>query len=133
MKYFSFIFLLISLSVYAQKPKAKASFVSGKTLYAKHCLACHQPDGEGVPHLNPPLIATSYVTGDKQKLIKWVLQGSVENVPIDGKTYTNNMPAQAYLKDKEIASILTYIRSNFGNKASAISEAEVTSIRAVTK
>ncbi len=74
-----------------------------------------------------------YVTGDKKKLIQWVLKGSVENVPIDGKYYSNNMPAQNYLKDEEIAGILTYIRNSFGNKASAITPTEVKNIRAVTK
>ena len=83
--------------------------------------------------MNPPLINTSYVTGDKAKLVEWVLKGSTENVPIDGKYYSNNMPPQATLKDEEIADILTYIRNSFGNKASAITAAEVKSIRAVTK
>ena len=83
--------------------------------------------------MNPPLINTSYVTGDKTKLVQWVLTGSTENVPIDGKYYSNNMPPQAYLKDDEIADILTYIRNSFGNKASAITPAEVKDIRAITK
>jgi mono/diheme cytochrome c family protein len=83
--------------------------------------------------MNPPLIKTSYVSGDKKKLIQWVLRGSVENVPIDGKTYSNNMPSQAYLKDEEIADILTYIRTSFGNKASAVTPADVKNVRAITK
>ena len=82
---------------------------------------------------NPPLINTSYVSGDKKKLIQWVLKGSVENIPIDGKTYSNNMSPQATLKDEEIADILTYIRSSFGNKASAITAMDVKSVRAITK
>jgi len=106
---------------------------SGKKLYEQYCLTCHQANGGGVPKMNPPLIKTSYVTGDKKKLIQWVLKGSVENVPIDGKYYSNNMPAQNYLKDEEIAGILTYIRNSFGNKASAITPTEVKNIRAVTK
>lgn len=99
----------------------------------KYCLACHQADGSGVPRLNPPLINTSYVLGDKAKLITWVLQGSLEKVPIDGEYYTNNMPAQDYLTDQQIADVLTYVRNSFGNKASVISPSDVKTVRASVK
>lgn len=105
----------------------------GKTAYATYCLSCHQEDGSGVPRLNPPLIQTSYVTGDKKKLIEWVLKGSVQNVPIDGEYYSNNMPPQNYLKDTEIADVLTYIRNSFSNKRSAVKPEEVKAARAAIK
>ena len=120
-------FALISVAAQQPPPTSKQR---GNELYKKYCLTCHQANGTGVPRMNPPLIKTTYVTGDKKKLIKWVLQGSVENIPIDGQTYSNNMPAQAYLKDQEIADILTYIRSSFGNKATAVTAAEVKTVRA---
>lgn len=114
----------------AKKPAA----ATGQQLYTTYCLACHQADGTGVPNLNPPLIKTSYVSGDKKKLIEWVLKGSgEEKIEIDGQYYNNNMPPQASLKDDEIAKILTYIRSNFGNKASAIIPADVKMIRSGVK
>ena len=83
--------------------------------------------------MNPPLIKTSSVTGEKNKLIQWVLKGSSEKVPIDGEYYNNNMPAQNYLTDQQIADVLTYIRASFGNKSSAILPAEVKSARAAAK
>ena len=81
--------------------------------------------------MNPPLIDAAFVKGDKKKLIQWVLLGSVEKVPIDGKYYSNNMPPQATLADQDIADVLTYIRNNFKNKASAITVADVKNTRAV--
>src|SRR6478609_654782 len=106
----------------------------GATLYKKYCLSCHQANGTGVPRMNPPLINTSYVTGDKTKLITWVLKGSVDNnVPIDGEEYSNNMPAQNYLSDQQIADVLTYVRGSFGNKASAVAATEVKTVRAALK
>lgn len=129
----SFFLLATFGFLFAQQSSSKSSVDSGKKLYEQYCLTCHQADGGGVPKMNPPLINTSYVTGDKTKLVQWVLKGSTENVPIDGKYYSNNMPPQATLKDEEIADILTYIRNSFGNKASAITTAEVKSIRAATK
>ena len=79
--------------------------------------------------MNPPLIDAAFVKGDKKKLIQWVLLGSVEKVPIDGKYYSNNMPPQATLADQDIADVLTYIRDNFKNKASAITVADVKNTR----
>jgi len=130
---FSFFLLAVFGFLFAQQSSLKSSVDRGKKLYEQYCLTCHQADGGGVPKMNPPLIRTSYVTGDKKKLIQWVLMGSTESVPIDGKNYSNNMPPQAYLKDEEIADILTYIRNSFGNKASMITIADVKSVRAITK
>src|SRR5690349_21634676 len=131
-KYLLIIALLGCISAFGQtKPTTAAT---GKQLYAQYCLTCHQQDGYGVPNLNPPLVKTTYVLGDKKKLIAWVLQGSgEEKVPIDGNYYNNNMPPQAHLKDEEIAKILTYVRSSFGNKASAVSAAEVKAVRTAVK
>jgi len=130
---FSFFLLAVFGFLFAQQSSLNSSIERGKKLYEQYCLTCHQADGGGVPKMNPPLISTSYVTGDKQKLVQWVLKGSTENIPIDGKSYSNNMPPQANLKDEEIADILTYIRNSFSNKASAITPAEVKTRRAATK
>lgn len=127
------ILLSSALICIAAKQPAPTSKQRGGELYKKYCLTCHQANGTGVPRMNPPLIKTSYVTGDKKKLIKWVLQGSVEKVPIDGQTYSNNMPPQAYLTDQEVADILTYIRASFGNKATGVMVTEVKTVRASIK
>jgi mono/diheme cytochrome c family protein len=107
--------------------------VDGKAVYTKYCLTCHQADGGGVPNMNPPLIKTSYVLDDKVRLIKVVLNGFSENVDIDGESYSNVMPAHDFLKDQEIAAVLTYIRKNFTNKAGAITTAQVKAVRATNK
>lgn len=110
----------------------KASFERGKILYATSCLACHQADGSGVPNLNPPLINTSWVLGPKTKLIEILLKGSNGQVEIDGETFHNTMPAQTHLTDVQIADVLTFVRSSFGNKASFVTPAEVKAVRAKT-
>ena len=79
--------------------------------------------------MNPPLIQTSQVLGSKEKLIRIVLQGFNEEVEINGDYFTNPMPAQPQLTNLEIADVLTYIRNSFGNKASAVSVAEVKAAR----
>ncbi|MFD1255517.1 c-type cytochrome [Mucilaginibacter terrae] len=113
------------------KPKSTtANAGNGKALYAQYCLSCHMVDGYGVQNLNPPLIKTTYVLGDKVRLTKILLNGFSERVEIEGEMYNNVMPSFNYLSNQQIADVLTYVRSNFGNKASAVTVAEVTKIRA---
>ncbi|WPU94356.1 cytochrome c [Mucilaginibacter sabulilitoris] len=135
-----FIFSCVQLIAQVKtKPKTHpgstlpATAVSGKAIYDKYCLTCHQADGGGVPNMNPPLIKTSYVLGDKSRLIKVVLNGFAESVDIDGESYSNVMPAHDFLKDQEIAAVLTYVRKNFTNKAPAISSSQVKAVRATNK
>src|SRR6185312_14922501 len=99
----------------------------------KYCISCHQADGGGVPNMNPPLIQTTFVLDDKEKLIKIVLNG-LKNVDIDGDSYNNPMPALGtVLKDQQIADVLTYVRNSFGNKASGITAQEVKTVRDSSK
>lgn len=108
------------------------SKLPGEKIFKKYCVSCHQVDGGGVPRLNPPLIGTSYVLGDKKPLIEILLNG-MKNITIEDKTYTNPMPSFKTLKDQEIADVLTYVRKSFGNDASAITSADVKSVRAKMK
>lgn len=108
---------------------SQAAAARGKTVYTTYCLSCHQANGGGVPNLNPPLSKTTFVLGDKKKLIGILLKGMNEEVEINGNYFSNTMPAQAFLKDQEIADVLTYVRSNFGNKASAVTATEVKAVR----
>jgi mono/diheme cytochrome c family protein len=117
----------------AKKPTSQTSAKRGKQVYETTCITCHQRDGGGVPHLNPPLIKTEYVLGDKSRLIQIVLNGLSQPIEIEDETYTNVMPAQTQLSDQQIADVLTYLRSNFGNKASAITVAQVKAERAKNK
>lgn len=112
---------------------ATATIARGKLLYKQYCMSCHQENGTGVPRMNPPLVKTEYVLGDKTRLIGILLNGLNEDVEIDGEYYSNPMPSQAALKDQEIADILSYVRNSFGNKASTVTAAEVTAVRASIK
>lgn len=115
------------------RAKLALSIANGKAVYTQNCATCHQADGHGVPNMNPPLIKTSYVLGDKTKLVKIVLNGFNEDVEINGNTYSNTMPSHDFLKDQEIADVLTYIRNSFTNKASSVSPALVKHIRTAKK
>lgn len=111
----------------------KGAMERGKKVYNLYCLSCHAADGSGMANLNPPLIKTQGVTGNKTKLIQVILNGMDTHEEINGKVYTNTMAPLDYLTDQQIADVLTYIRNSFGNKASGVSPAEVKAVRAKTK
>jgi len=115
-----------------QQAGIKASMERGQKVYEGTCLACHQADAGGVPNLNPPLIKTKWVLGNKTVLAKIVLKGlKGGEINIDGDTFNNPMPAQeTVLTDQQVADVLTYVRNSFGNKASAVTVAEVKAARA---
>ena len=120
--------LLIIVYLFAQtkkQPAAAASIKRGQQVFSTTCIVCHQKNGGGVPGLNPPLIKTTYVLGDKSQLAQIVLKGLNQPIEVEGQTYNNVMPSFAQLTDQQIADVLTYVRNSFGNKASAVTMAEV--------
>jgi mono/diheme cytochrome c family protein len=118
----------------AQKLPPSGAMQRGKTIYITRCVACHQQDGGGVPHLNPPLDGASAVQGkDKAKLIQVIIKGMTDRVEIDGEYYSNNMAPHTDLTDQQVADVLTYIRNSWNNKAEAVTAAEVKSVRAKIK
>ncbi|MCG2460231.1 cytochrome c [Flavobacteriaceae bacterium F89] len=127
----SFLFGMFCLLAVGQKDgvaNIEEYVAQGKVLYAEHCLSCHQEDGGGAGNMNPPLIQTSYVLGDRATLIKVLLNGMSQE-EIDGESYYNVMPSFSYLTDTDIAHVLTYVRNSFGNNASAITVEDVAEVR----
>lgn len=101
----------------------------GRNVYDAYCLTCHQADGSGVPMMYPPLIESDWATGDKVKLIKLILEGTQGPVEVKGEMYNSIMPPQNQLTDQQIADLLTYLRSHFGNGAGPVTPDEVGAVR----
>jgi mono/diheme cytochrome c family protein len=98
----------------------------GASVYLAKCANCHQSNGRGAgPY--PPLAGNPHVTAaDTQQLIEIVVAGRYGPVTIAGRTYGAPMPGErGLLTNKQIAAVLTYVRSAWGNNAPAISEAQV--------
>jgi len=104
--------------------------VVGKRLYTANCAQCHQATGLGQAGVYPPLAESEWVIGSKNRLISILHKGIAGVIHVKGNVYNNNMPAwgdgaPVQLKDDQIAAILTYIRSDWGNSASPIQTDEV--------
>ena len=107
----------------------------GKKIYGNTCISCHQADGGGVQRMNPTLVKTKWILGDKKALSRIVLFGlKGGEIVIDGDDFHNPMPGLAnLLTDEQIADVLTYVRNSFGNKATAVTVADVKQARGVSK
>ena len=106
-----------------------ASATPGAQLYNTYCATCHQANGKGDGARFPPIANTDWVTGDKTRLIKIMLNGMEGAIEVNGTAFNNVMPQHAFLDDQQIADVLTHIRTNFGNESSAISKEEVAALR----
>jgi len=101
----------------------------GKAVYNQYCLACHQADGSGAPHVNPPLTPESWVGKDSKELIAIMMKGLSGKIEVNGIVYKNFMPSQAQLTDEQIADVLSYVRSSFGNNFEPVTPDMVKKIR----
>lgn len=101
----------------------------GLLVYRKFCLSCHQSDGSGVPGMFPPLQNNERVQKDEGRLIKIVIEGMTGEIDVNGDIYNNYMPPMNYLTNEQIADVLSYIRSNFGNEAPPVSPEKVSKFR----
>ncbi|MEO5715231.1 MAG: c-type cytochrome [Luteolibacter sp.] len=94
------------------------------------CGACHGQGGEGTA-IAPPLAGSEWVNGPAENFIRIQLRGLHGPIKVKGQEY--NMPAGmaalAYQTDDQIAAVLTYIRTSFGNSAPAVAPAEVAALR----
>jgi cytochrome c oxidase cbb3-type subunit 2 len=120
-----------------------AQMESGKEIYMKAapggglCYTCHQPNGKGISGQFPPLAGSDWVLGDKERLIKISIHGLMGEIVVNGVKYNNVMAPPGIppgsLTDEQIADVLTFIRNEWGNSASAVSPSEVASVRSTVQ
>jgi len=101
----------------------------GKSVYNKYCLTCHQSDGSGVPGMHPPMGVGSWVGNDPNELIAIMMKGLSGKIEVNGEVYKNFMPSHAQLTDEQLADVLSYIRSSFGNNFDPVTPEMVKKVR----
>ncbi|NTJ11613.1 c-type cytochrome [Rhizobium lusitanum] len=105
----------------------------GAQTYAARCAFCHGNDGRGRGEWISPLAGVSSVLSpESASVVNIALNGS-GRVVASGLPDTYRMPSfRQSLTDKELAEVLTYIRSSWGNSASAVSADSVAKLRKTT-
>jgi mono/diheme cytochrome c family protein len=104
----------------------------GKLIFENNCALCHNSDGTGKPNQAPPFVASEWVLGSPNRLIRIPLVGLAGPVMVAGKEYnlTPMAPMGASLPDADLAAVLSYIRQSWGNKAAPITAEQVKAVRA---
>jgi mono/diheme cytochrome c family protein len=121
----------------AAAPAANPVEVGKKLFNNAACNTCHQANGQGVPGAFPTLVASEWVTGSEERVIRIVLHGLVGPIKVNGVDYNSAMPAFGRVAgsgynwtDDKVAAVLTYIRQEWGNQAPPISTEKVAEVRA---
>lgn len=110
---------------------AERERLDGETLYVQYCAGCHGRNGQGIAGAFPPLAGSEWVTGEADVPIRIVLHGLQGRIEVDGRLFDGLMPPfGARLNDTEIASVLSYIRSSWGNDALEVGPSDVEGVRA---
>jgi mono/diheme cytochrome c family protein len=93
-----------------------------QSLFNDNCSACHQTTGKGVKGAFPALAGDPFVQGDATPVMATVLAGRA------------GMPAfKDDINDADLSSILTYVRTSWGNTGKPVTAADVAAARAKLK
>jgi mono/diheme cytochrome c family protein len=114
------------------QPTAELSpFDRGKKVFSANCQTCHQANGLGVPGQYPPLAGSEFTTGGSRRMAMIVLKGLHGPVTVKGQQFGAAVmqPWDKTLTDKQIADVMTYERSDWGNKASPVTSEQIAAMR----
>jgi mono/diheme cytochrome c family protein len=111
-------------------PPPPADMTTGKAVYARACIACHEADGSGAPRIYPPLPGNALLqSADPSSTLRIILDGA-QTVTTPRAPNPGSMPAYAkQLSDQEIADVANYIRNSWGNAAPPVTPAQVRKAR----
>jgi mono/diheme cytochrome c family protein len=102
---------------------------SGGKVFTTNCASCHQANGQGVSGTFPPLAANPVVAGNPTTVIHIVKYGLNGAIQVKGQSYNGMMPAWGQqLSNGDIAAVITYIRSSWGNTASPVTTSQVAGV-----
>jgi len=104
----------------------------GRALYDQHCLVCHQPDGSGVPRLQPSLVDSEMVASDGDAVIRIVLRGvrfGPDALP-GSEEYTGFMNSFGHLPDEDLAALISFVRMEWGDAEQGVSVEDIARVRA---
>jgi nitrite reductase (NO-forming) len=106
---------------------------AGEAHFNGTCSVCHQPNGQGLEGVFPPLAGSDLLATTPKRAITIALNGLTGPVTVNGKIYNSVMPPMSQLNDDEIANILTYVTHAWGNKGTAaFSASEIHAVRETT-
>ena len=107
-----------------------ADAARGAALYSINCAACHQPTGQGLARVFPPLANDPVVNAPTRRTISATVLNGKSGATIGGISYASPMPAfKGILNDVDLAAIVNHERTSWGNAAPTVSACEVAKLR----
>ena len=107
--------------------------VDGRQIFGARCAVCHQATGLGLPGVFPPLSGAEWVIGDEKVLVNILLHGIDGEIEVKGNKFSGAMPTFNALSDDELAAVLSYIRSEWGNQSPEVIAGTVKALREASK
>ncbi|WP_111643112.1 c-type cytochrome [Marinimicrobium alkaliphilum] len=123
------LFLIASALLFALGFAAPTLADPGKAGYARHCQACHQASGDGIPGVFPPLANNNNINNNPQYLAEAIVQGVSGPLEVNGQRYNGTMPAMGYISDQEVAAIVNYIMERWGESEQRLAQDDVKTLR----
>jgi len=99
----------------ADQTKFEKYMILGKDVYNTNCNNCHQPNGEGLHGLIPPLANSDYLEKNQLAIPCLLKLGSKDSIIVNGLSYPPQMPPHN-LSNLELAEVITYINNSWGNE-----------------
>ena len=119
--------ILVAFSIPEDK---EAIMAKGKKIYDEKCFICHQTEGQGIPGAFPPLAEADYLLADKVRAVAQVLNGSNEEMVVNGITYTAPMTPQVDTKEEAVA-VINYVLNSFGNDGGWVTIEDVKDVKII--
>ncbi len=115
--------------VVTKKEATAEQLASGKAIYGKLCVACHQANGQGIPGAFPPVAKSDYLNENAERAIEIVLKGKTGEITVNGVKYNSAMTPQP-LNSQEIADVLTYVYHSWDNSKTVVTKELVETVKA---
>lgn len=130
------LLLAMAVALCSTSIRAQANDAAGAELFGKHCVACHQADGEGIPGLAPPLVGAlkkiAEVDLGRTYLAQVLVSGMAGTIKTRVGKFTGVMPSQAALSDHELAAVTSYALSTFNDSPIALKPEVFAALRSKT-
>ncbi|WP_243040120.1 c-type cytochrome [Dyella sedimenti] len=105
---------------------------AGALLYINNCAACHRTDGHGYNAVFPALAGNPAVNGDNaDSVIRLVLHGGTMPAGRDAPTQFTMPAFRGRLSDQQVAEVITFVRSSWGNRGGAVNAQQVARLRSL--
>ncbi len=122
----------LKASTSRQAPQAVVAN-DGRSLFTRNCSMCHQPEGQGLAGVFPPLANSDFLNEmanhRRGEFVQFVLRGKTGKITVNSVDYNGVMTPVAGLDDAKLATVMTWVSNTWGNKAPPYTESEVKALR----